>query len=397
MNRSVRWRALLAAAPLLAGAAACQGGGDGKAAAPKEVSVYEKPLVQQFSAALLATSKSGSSRFVSSLEYTTHSGKAVDTTSGSQDFAHRTAQADRTVKVPHAFPAKDAELIGASTRETFAVDGQDVLYRTRNDGWLRYRSSAAHTFSEASADVFAHAGKSAPYGGTLADVVRYTIPRHQPQRLDGGARRYREDIAPALAVSLLPASMSTLVPGAAGTVTVTADFDARGRLTHASADLAPFLKVLHRDHRLSKVTSLRAEYTLSRLGEKVPYTIASGKHVAIADKVLADVQSLKRGRCATNDTGLDDSMLVRPVDCGDRHDLRVFGQVSVHKSSKTTLTHDDGFALARQQCDQKFQSAPTAWTREARPRGTYDVAGSATVSSGEGTSIDGDYTCYLTS
>ncbi|MEV0093236.1 hypothetical protein [Streptomyces sp. NPDC050738] len=403
---TVRLRALLIAAPLLLGAAACQSGGADKTAEPKAEPVYSKPLPAQFSAALKATDEAGSARFTSSLVYTTGSGsRAVDTTTGSQDYARHTAQAERTLIVPRTLPAKDAAYLreeGDSRPRTYAVDHSDVLYKSRSGDWLRYRAGADTEFSEGAQEMFDRAGNAAPYGGTLAELVRYTIPRHQPQQLDSGVRRYREMVTARLALELLPPLMSADASGGfspdEANIPLTAEFDAQGRLTKASADLAPFLKELHANHHLSAVKSLRAEYALTGFGEKVPYTIASGENVLAAQKELAAIESVKPGSCASEDTGMPSSSLVRPVSCTAPHDLQVFGQVHIEAHAKDTLSDDVGDSLAHDKCDRKFQAAPAAWTRDAHPRGTYTVSGAAglSVTPGEGTSLDGDFSCYIT-
>ncbi|MER7516352.1 hypothetical protein [Streptomyces sp. NPDC126499] len=407
-----RRRATAALLPLLlTGLAACQSGGGrddgGEAKAPKPVAtpVYEVRLDDQLSAASRATTAAGSSSFTWTLSYGSAHGTAVDRTTGTQDYAQDTAHAERVLEVPRRFPADaTAELGGRpdASAEVYLVAGNDVTYRTRQGDWLRYSSSAPMEAVDLFDGVLHRAGETAPYGGTLAEVVRLADPTRQPVKGADGSRTYRVDLPPQIAEAALPPQIGSSLTDDKGTarVPLTVVLDGEGRLTAATADFGPVLGTLHGDGLLIGVTSLKAEYRLSDHGRAaVPAPPAGAKQAQDAAKALTPLTKTEPGDCGSTDTGLGGSLeLVRVTPCdGKAAELRVFGQVQVKETIQGNPT-GVGKKKAQARCEAKYAAAPRAWVRGARPADTFYTYGTASSSSsytGPDVDIEGTYACYV--
>ncbi|UUN28885.1 septum formation family protein [Streptomyces sp. FIT100] len=115
--------------------------------------------------------------------------------------------------------------------------------------------------------------------------------------------------------------------------------------------------------------------------------------------MLAPVASLKRGRCGATDTGLGTVAVVRPVDCAERHDIRVFAQTAVDRTFPGEQTAKDGNDFAEEQCGRAYAAAPKEWQRDGRPAGRFAFTGSSSVNVSVGettqTSVTGEFTCYV--
>ncbi|WP_175439255.1 hypothetical protein [Streptomyces vilmorinianum] len=402
-------RAAVAVVPLL-GLVACQsGGGASGTAEPAAESVYDKKLADQLRASRKATEESGSARFTLTLTYRTKHGTAEDRTTGAQDYGKKTADAVRTVTVPREVSQETAALLGGRpgdrVQQTFEVTGNTVAYRTERGGWLRYTSSGSLAFTEKAGAVLSRSGDRVPYGGTLADVVAGADdPKKQPAVDQDGNRRYEVVAAARRAAEVFPGDLGVSVltgKGQSGAIPLTIRLDKEGRLTEATADYAPVLSALHKDGVLKDVTELRAAYTLTDFGKAAPQQTASAAAGTVdAEKALTPLHDVKPGTCASQDTGLGSASLVRVIGCAGRFDLRVFGQVTVDKTTKAELTYEDGYTEARNKCRSAFGKAPSAWTAKAEPRDTFLIDGdpnlSMSYSPGGDNRISGDFTCYVT-
>ncbi|MEV6326834.1 hypothetical protein [Streptomyces sp. NPDC051909] len=407
-NVPVRWAALPL---LLAALAGCRSGGaaatDAKAPKPTGTPVYEVRLDDQLSAASRATTAAGSSAFTWTLSYGSAKGTAVDRTTGTQDYAKDTARAERVLDIPRRFPEDAvADLGGRSgakpVPEVYEVKGNQVDYRTRQGGWLRYSSQASMDVVDRFAGILMRAGDAAPFGGTLAEVVRNADAEKQPAKGADGSRTYELSVPWQTANDALPASLAdaAMYSDRDGLVSLTVVLDGQGRLTRASADYTTLLKWMHEGGVLKGVTSLKADYTLTgHGGTTVPApTAEKSGTLEDAEKALAPLAEVKPGACASSDTGLGVSLaLVRTVPCGKDADLRVFGQVKIKETIQENPT---GVAdkKARERCRSAFRSAPDAWVADAHPAGTYFTTGSSSSSSsytGPDVEIAGDFTCFV--
>ncbi|MEU8616843.1 hypothetical protein [Streptomyces sp. NPDC048623] len=404
-------RRTAAALPLLLTAlTACQSGGgaaDAKEPKPTGTPVYEVRLDDQLSAASRATTAAGSSAFTWTLTYGSAKGTAVDRTTGTQDYAKKTARAERVLDIPRRFPEDAAAEIGGRSgarpvTEVYEVQGNQVDYRTRQGGWLRYSSQASMDVVDLFGPMLTRAGDAAPFGGTLAEVVRNSDAEKQPAKGADGSRTYELAIASRTADPALPASLtpSPAYNRSSARVALTVVLDGQGRLTRASADYTPLLAAMHEDGVLKGVTSLKAEYVLTGLGSTTVPAPTAGKSGTLedAEKALAPLAEVKPGSCGSADTGLGGSIaLVRTVPCGKDADLRVFGQVKI----KDTIQGNPTGVVekkAGERCGSAFRSAPDAWVADARPAGSYLTYGGSSSSSsytGPDVDIEGDYTCYV--
>ncbi|MFJ8887087.1 hypothetical protein ACIRJR_27280 [Streptomyces sp. NPDC102402] len=410
--KTVRRRrtALALLLPVLIGVGGC--GAEDKGDAGE--SVYGQPLAEQFQAATDATRDAGTAAFVSTLTYGTAGGDAVHRARGSQDYERGTSRADLGLSASRTFPKGTLEVLrGAAPKgeQALATADDDVYVRNGESAWLKYTPEAVGELGEATAEVAGHAaGDAAPYSGTLADLVPRTIPREAPERRADGSRVYRVTLLPEVAGELLPRHLRG-AGDAWGTESVglTVKLDADGRLASASADLAPLLTALHGQGMLVGVKRLRAAYALTAFGEPVKAEGPSGggEPVEDAGEVLAPVTTLKAGRCAaTGDTGLGTEEIVRPVDCADRHDLRVLGQVEVDRVFPGNRDVGSGDRYGKEECERADAAAPEDWRRGGRYAKGFRVQGrsSVTVSvamdgqpgSGTETTVKGSYTCFLT-
>ncbi|MFJ9825544.1 hypothetical protein ACIRSU_14405 [Streptomyces sp. NPDC101160] len=410
-THSLRKGAAAALLPLLLTAlSACQSGGTGDAKAspsPSGTPVFDGRLDGQLAAATRATTAAGSSAFTWTLSYGSAKGTAVDRTTGTQDYAKDTAQAERVLDIPRRFPEDAATDLGGRpggkpVAEAYEIKGNHVDYRTRQGGWLRYSSQASMDVVDHFGPVLARAGDAAPFGGTLAEVVRNSYAKKQPVKGADGSRTYALSIPSQTANDALPTSLaaSSTYGNSSESIALTVVLDGQGRLLRASADYTPLLKPLHQDGVLKGVTSLKADYVLTGLGSTTVPAPAAGKSGRLedAEKALTPLHALRPGACGSADTGLAGSLdLVRAVPCGSDADLRVFGQVKIKESIEGNPT---GVAdkKAGERCGSRFDSAPAAWVRDARPAGTYYTYGAGSSSSsytGPDVDIEGDFTCYV--
>ncbi|UYQ65593.1 septum formation family protein [Streptomyces peucetius] len=401
MKTAGHWRVALVLLPALVGTAAC---GTGDAAEPGQA-VYGQPLAEQFHAATAATRQAGTARFVSTLTYTTAAGeKAVHRTTGSQDYAGKTSRATFVAHVPADFPEKDAEFLGepgSNVKRTLATAADDVYVRRDDSTWLRFTPAAFNELGSPTGDLSGHAaGDVAPFSGTLADLVPRTIPRVEPEREADGSRVYRVTALPEVAAELLPRALKT-GRGSWGSepVELSVRLDTEGRLTEVSADLGPLLDSLHANKVIVGVTRLQASYRLSAFGEPLQ-TRKPAKGIEDASKVLVPVGTLAGGRCAALDTGMTGPAVVRPVDCAEPHDIRVFAQVTVDRSFPGKKPVENGRTFASELCREAYADAPKDWVSDSRSPGGYVIYGSSSVSVSHGagkteTSVTGDYTCYV--
>ncbi|MFJ8748062.1 hypothetical protein ACIREO_01765 [Streptomyces sp. NPDC102441] len=403
------WRAAAALLlPALIGAAGC-----GTADRPDAgEAVYGQPLAEQFQAATDATREAGTAAFVSTLSYGVGGSDAVQRARGSQDYGRGTSRADVDLKAPRTFPEGTLELLRGSAPEgdqVLATADDDVYVRNAGSAWLKYSPEAVSKLGEATGEVAGHApGRAAPYSGTLADLVPRAIPREAPERRPDGSRVYRVSLLPEVAAELLPPYLR----GAGddwGTeqVGMTVKLDADGRLASVTADLSPVLAVLHDRGGLIDVKRLRAAYELTAFGEPVKEPFDDDEPVEDAAEVLAPVATLKAGRCATTgDTGLGTEAIVRPVDCADRHDLRVLGQVEVDRAFPGQPVIGSTDRYGEEECERADAAAPKGWRGGGRYADGFSVQGEAGVSvsvtmdgkpaGGTKTTVAGSYTCYLT-
>ncbi|MFG2590156.1 hypothetical protein [Streptomyces sp. NPDC048438] len=394
--------------PVLIGTAGCGAGEK----APAGEAVYGQPLAEQFQAAAGATREAGTAAFVSMLTYGAAGGDAVQRARGSQDYERGTARAELGLDAPRTFPEGTLELLRGSApkgKQVLATADDDVYVRSGSSAWLKYTPEAVNKFGEATGEVAGHAaGDAAPYSGTLADLVPRAIPREAPERRADGSRVYRVDLLPEVAGELLPRHLRG-AGDAWGTESVglTVRLDADGRLTSASADLAPVLAALHNQGMLLEVKRLRATYELTAFGEPVKRPFDDGEPVEDAVEVLASVDTLTRGRCATTDgTGLGTEEIVRPVDCADRHDIRVLGQVEVDRVFPGQPIIGSTDRYGKEECERADAAAPKDWRRGGRYADGFRVQGESEVSvsvamdgdpgNGTETTVTGSYTCYLT-
>ncbi|MEU9060606.1 hypothetical protein AB0D13_17595 [Streptomyces sp. NPDC048430] len=395
--------------PVLIGTAGCGAGEK----APAGEAVYGQPLAEQFQAATDATRGAGTAAFVSTLTYGAAGGDAVQRARGNQDYERGTSRADTGLDAPRTFPKGTLELLrGAAPegKQVLATADDDVYVRNGGSAWLKYTPEAVSKFGEATGDVAGHAaGDAAPYSGTLADLVPRAIPREAPERRADGSRVYRVVLLPEVAAELLPRHLRG-AGDAWGTESVglTVKLDADGRLVSAAADLAPVLAALHDQGMLVEVKRLRAAYELTAFGEpgKAEGPSGGGEAVEDAGEVLAPVATLEAGRCAaTGGTGLATEEIVRPVDCADRHDIRVLGQVEVDRAFSGKRDVGSGDRYGRVECGRADAAAPKDWRRGGRyadgfgMRGKSEVSVSVTMDgepgSGTETTVTGSYTCFL--
>ncbi|GAA3077491.1 hypothetical protein GCM10017562_52360 [Streptomyces roseofulvus] len=408
-TRTSRAAAAAVLLPLLAAAVGCQAAGTEAPAAeapkPTGKPVYEERLADQLNAASRATAATGSARFTATLAYGSAEGTAVETTAGVLDYAKDSARVKRSYVVPRGFPEDTATELGLPSgsrdSQVFAVEKNDVSYRTARGTWLRYDASGSKEFTDGAGEILSLAGESEPWGGTLADVVRHADPERAPETGADGRRTYRVEVYTRSLVDLLPAAVGYASRDAKtpGEVPVTVVLDKDGRLLSAEADYAPLLRGLRGAGVLRGVTSLRATYTLAGHGGQTVPGIPSGERTDDAERVTAALGEVKPGACASTDTGLGSQDLVRPVPCGKEADLRVFAVKRVDETFRNKDPQGLGRALAAERCREDFRTVPAAWTRDARPAGTYQVGGQETVSygyTGPEASVSGDFVCYVT-
>ncbi|WP_238441863.1 hypothetical protein [Streptomyces pratensis] len=402
MKTARHWRATaVLLLPALLGTAGCGTGDEAQAGE----AVYGKPLAEQFQAATDATRDAGTAAFLSTLTYGAAGGDAVHRAEGTQDYERGTSLAKLGFSAHRHFPEETLKFLQEPPPEggqAVATAEDDVYVRYGDSAWLKYTPEAVNVLGESTGVVAAHAaGDAAPYSGTLADLVPRVIPREKPERKTDGSRVYRVTALPEVAAELLPRDLQSLQGDwGADPVRLTVRLDPDGRLTSATADLGPVLARLHEQEVLVDVKRLRAEYRLSAFGKpmKGKGPDSGGRPVEDAVKVLAPVTTLKGGRCATTgDTGLGTTVVVRPVDCSERHDLRVLAQVKVDRTYPGKQDVRNGDRDARAQCVRAHAAETGDWMAKG-----LGFAGSSqvTYSTAQGrteTTVTGDYTCYVRS
>ncbi|MFJ4337923.1 hypothetical protein [Streptomyces sp. NPDC088915] len=409
MGLSGRFRTAAVALPLLLAAVGCQTAGTGeepaaKTASPTGKPVFEERLSDQLGAASRATAASGSARFTATLTYGSAGGTAVERVTGVLDYARDTARVERSVDVPRGFPEAAAAALGRApgdrAREVYAVEKNDISYRTSRGTWLRYDASGSLEFADRVGDFMEYAGEAAPWGRTLAEVVRHADPERQPASTPDGGRRYEVDVDVRSAAEALPHSVAYAFVGGkpTGDVPLTVVLDEDGRLLRAEADYRAALGVLRGQGLLEGVTSLRAEYVLTGHGGQEVPPVPAGEPVEDAERTTVTLSALKAGACASHDTGLGHLALVRPVPCGKDADLRVFGQERIDETVKGRSPEGFGDRLASERCGKAYRAAPAAWTSGGRPSGEYGVAGNENLTFtyvGPDATVTGDFTCYV--
>ncbi|WP_328942451.1 hypothetical protein OG259_13250 [Streptomyces sp. NBC_00250] len=407
MNKRLRRAA--ATVPLLLVTVACQAGGTDGAAGPAATPsstvkpVFEQRLDDQLSAATQATRASGSARFTSTVTYGSAKGTAVERTTGVLDYTKGTARVERSFDVPRRFPQDAAFAFGrepgAEGRETYRVEGSTIDYRTGGGTWLRYSASASMEFAEKIEDFLTHAGDAAPWGRTLAEVVTHADPEKNPSPTDGGGRRYQVTVEGREAADALPPELAeAFTNDMSAEVALTVDVDKGGRLLRAESDYTPILEPLHRAGVLKGVTTLRVAYDLTGHGGQSVPAAEGGEKTEDAEKALTPLDAVKPGACGSLDTGLGGPDLVRAVPCGEKADVRVFGQVRVSEKSVTGDPWQFAEGRADEGCRTEMDAAPDAWTAGSVPRDTFVAwSGNTTAHSEDGAAptVTGDYACYV--
>ncbi|MFF8408023.1 hypothetical protein [Streptomyces omiyaensis] len=374
--------------------------GASPAATPTRAAVLDLPVRRQPSAAASALPESGTARFTATVTYASAGGSAVERTDGVLDWGKDAARAERVRRTPAGFPGSLADELGlapgATVRQSFAVEGNEVAYRPRGEAWLKYAASDPKEFADRVDGVLDLAGDAAPWGRTLAEVLK-TSSAEEREALPGGGFRYRTSVdAYGAHVALPPAVARHVGHGPARRVVV--DLDREGRLVRAEADFGPLLKELHRDGELRGLTGLRVELALTGHGAPVTALVPATERFEAARTVLTPLAEVEPGACASGDTGLDHTGVVRVVRCGAGADLRVFGQRRIDETVRNANPEGLGDRLAAERCGRDFRAAPAAWTSGARPAGTYRVSGTERISfvyTGPDASARGDFTCYV--
>ncbi|MFD4689493.1 hypothetical protein [Streptomyces sp. NPDC058463] len=381
-------------------------------AAPEQTdpgrTVYGLPLAEQFQAATDATRDAGTAAFLSTLTYEAAGGDAVHRAKGSQDYERGTSLAKLGFRANPRFPEQDLESLQGSAPEgeqTVATAEDDVYVRNGDSAWLKYTPEAVNELGETTGVIAAHAaGDVAPYSGTLADIVPRVIPREKPERRADGSRVYRVTVLPEVAAEVLPRDLQSLQSDwGTDPVQLTVRLDSNGRLASADADLGPVLARLHKRMALVHVKRLHAAYELSAFGKPVKGKgpDSSGEPVVDARTALTPVATLKKGRCATtSDTGLGSTVVVRPVDCKGKHELRVLAQVKVDRTFPGTQEDRSAEGYGRAQCERASAAAPEDWRRGGRYAEGFSFVGASNLEfSNSGgvteTTVTGSYTCYL--
>ncbi|PVC73396.1 hypothetical protein [Streptomyces sp. CS081A] len=171
MGFSGRFRTAAVTLPLLLAAVGCQTAGTGeepaaKAASPTGKPVFEERLADQLNAASRATAASGSARFTATLTYGSAGGTAVERVTGVLDYARDAARVERSVDVPRGFPEEAAADLGRApgdrAREVYAVEKNDISYRTARGTWLHYDASGSTEFADSVGALMEYAGEAAP-------------------------------------------------------------------------------------------------------------------------------------------------------------------------------------------------------------------------------------------
>ncbi|MFE2558470.1 hypothetical protein ACFXGT_21090 [Streptomyces sp. NPDC059352] len=372
-----------------------------EAPSPTAMPVYDERLGNQLKAATRATTASGSARFTATLTYGSARGAAVERTTGVIDYAKDTARVERSRVIPRGFPQEAAELVmrgGTTGSRHFVVEENDIAYRTAGGTWLRYSASDSKDFADLADGLLAYAGDAAPWGRTLAEVVKPAYPDREPETTADGGRKYRTTVDARTAATALPQAIAWYVDSrGSGKVPLTVVLDKDGRLLRAEADFGGLLGPIHARGMMTEVTSLRAEYVLTGHGRQTVRLVPLTERHEEAEQVLTTMEKVKPGSCASADTGLDTYVLVRVVPCGAAADLRVFGQVRVDETVQGDASQV-GDEASQEKCRDRYRAAPDAWTEGVGPEGSYRIHGGASTSfayTGPDATVSGDFTCYV--
>ncbi|MEU9854545.1 hypothetical protein [Streptomyces sp. NPDC047974] len=412
MRTRQRFRAAVVALPLLLAVAGCEGGAERAAdsrdatatatasPSPTRLPVFDMPAHKQPAAAGDALADIGTAGFTATVTYTTSGGRAVERTAGVLDWGKDAARAERTRRVPAGFSASVADDLdftpGRTERHAYAVEGNEIAYRQESGVWLRYAAADPKEFADAAGGVLDLAGDAAPWGRTLAEVLKVsTAVDSEP--LPGGGRRYRAHVDDLTARSALPPAVAGHVEGRGPTQTVVVELDRRGRLVRAEADFGKLLAHLHGEGTLRKLTGLRVELALTRHGAPVTALVPATERSETARTVLTAMTDVKPGACASTDTGLGSTGLVRVVPCRGA-DLRVFGQQRIDETVRNADPEGVADRFAVDRCRADFREAPAAWKAGGRPSGTFWTTGHESLSfvfTGPDAHARGDFTCYV--
>ncbi|MEU2516139.1 hypothetical protein [Streptomyces syringium] len=388
---------------LLTGAVSCGTSGGDKPPKPAHP-VFDAEQSMQLLKARDVTRQSGLTRFTSTVVVGSAGGDAVETAKGEQDWGRGTAYAERTMSIPDDFPARAAERLGPPGAETFAIVARQVLVR---DGaaWLNYRPVGVGPVADAIRSLQVVAGETAPYGGTLAEVIASARPQGRPVVRDDGGRDYRAVVPGGVASKALPELgrmkddwNSEKDKGQNGMFPLEIRLDAQGRVSRATMDLTPLIAHM-RD--VDGVKSIRATYELSGYGGRPTRLLPDRAEAQDATKTLTLIGELASGDCALTAPGLPSVSMVRVVPCDRPHSLRVFGQLPVDVRGSEAVDGQAAMDRAGQGCREEFRAAPEEWRREAVPAGRYRMTGGSRFTghygaSGESHSkLKGHITCYI--
>ncbi|MGG8410323.1 hypothetical protein ACM614_29090 [Streptomyces sp. 12297] len=343
---------------------------------------------------MTVTQAAGSAAFTAAVEYASATSTAVVTARGGQDFARKSAYADITTIVPAAFPKEHSGLIGnpgTRTRTTLANTGDEVWSKTSTGPWLHSTWNVREKLGLGLVLGAHTSDDGGPFGRTAAVAVLRARPAGAPQPLPDGGRRYQATTRADEAVKALPEELtySGTQKWGSTSVPVTVDLDAHGRLARAHVDYTALTK----NHpALTGLTGLSATYSASGYGTT---TVAKPPTTGVqeADRALLPLEEVKPGDCADTRSGVGQVSVVRAVDCGEPHDIRVFAQVTVSEP----FTGDDFLALfaltekaALRKCRDAAAHAPAADWLEGRT--DYSAYGNP---QSDGSTATGIYTCYV--
>ncbi|MEV6775126.1 hypothetical protein [Streptomyces syringium] len=350
------------------------------------------------------TRQSGLAHFTSSVVVGSAGGDVVETSRGEQDFGRGTAYVERTVSIPDDFPEGVADELDPPGTQTFAIVARQVLVR---DGatWLHYRPTGPGAVAYAMRSLQRFAGESAPYGGTLAEVIASARPQGRPVVRDDGGRDYRAVVPGGVASIALPRGLrqmkgdwnSEVGKGRNAWFPLNVRLDSRGRVVRATMDLTPLLAHMR---QVEGVKSIRATYELSGYGGRATRLLPDPAEAQDATKPWVPIYQLEPGYCAVTAPGLPSVSTVREVACDRRHDLRVISQRTEVQGSEAA-DGDPSAKWAGAWCREAVSMAPEEWGRDAVPAGRSHVvsdSGRVRTTTGEGkrrTRYMDLFTCYI--
>ncbi|MEW2576607.1 hypothetical protein [Streptomyces syringium] len=388
---------------LLTGAVSCGTSGGDKPPKPAHP-VFDAEQSMQLLKARDVTRQSGLSHFTSTVVVGSAGGDAVETSRGEQDFGRGTAYAERTVSIPDDFPEGVADELDPPGTQTFAIVARQVLVR---DGatWLHYRPTGAGAVAYAMRSLQRFAGESAPYGGTLAEVIASARPQGRPEVREDGGRDYRAVVPGGVASAALPRGLrqmkgdwnSEVGKGRSAWFPLNVRLDSRGRVVRATMDLTPLLAHMR---QVEGVKSIRATYELSGYGGRATRLLPDPAEAQDATKPWVHINQLEPGYCAVTAPGLPSMSTVREVSCDRRHDLRVISQRTEVQGSEAP-DGDPSSKRAGEWCREAVSMAPEEWARDAVPAGRSHVvsdSGKVRTTTDEGkrrTRHMDLFTCYV--